>query len=257
VDRWISKCGSIDLRCGRWQDVLADVTKCDAVITDPPYDAEAHTQQRRVKRGHNRGVVGIDGRKACSAPLSFEPLSFELRKESGEFISKIVRRWAIVFCQVESTQEWRSALVPLSYKRTCVWIKPDAMPQYSGDRPGMGYESIVCCHAVGRSRWNGGGRVGVFTHNKNSGGKHQHETQKPILLMRQIVSLFSDQGDLILDPFAGSGTTLLAAAIEGRRAIGAEMDPKTFALAVKRLKAGWTPETLFSTGPEMKQGGLL
>lgn len=54
------------------------------------------------------------------------------------------------------------ALVVLFYKRTCPWVKPDGKPQYSGDRPGIGYESIVACHAPGRSTWNGGGSHGVF-----------------------------------------------------------------------------------------------
>jgi site-specific DNA-methyltransferase (adenine-specific) len=59
--------------------------------------------------------------------------------------------------------------------------------------------------------------------------------------MRAIIRDYTRPGDLIVDPFAGSGTTLLAARLEGRRAIGAELDPKTFALAVKRLSTPWTP----------------
>ncbi len=62
--------------------------------------------------------------------------------------------------------------------------------------------------------------------------------------MRLIVRDYSRPGDLIVDPYAGSGTTLLAAAMEGRRCIGAEMDPKTWKLAGKRLSRGYT-ENLF------------
>lgn len=247
----------MELRLGKWQDVLADVQEVDSVICDPPFDKEAHTLQRRVKRGPSYGVVGIDGRKACNAPLSFEPLSFETRTEAGGFIESICKGWAVVFCQVESTQEWRFALEPMAYRRTCVWIKPDGMPQFSGDRPGMGYESIVCCYPAGKSKWNGGGRKGtfegfrdvgrdVFRHNKNSGGKHIHQTQKPIPLIRELVRLFTNPNDLICDPYAGSGSVLLAAATEGRRCIGAEYDPKTYALAVKRLERGYTPSFDFS-----------
>jgi len=247
----------MELRLGRWQDVLQDVTECDAVITDPPYEAEAHTLQRRVKRGPSYGVTGLDGREPKSAPLSFEPLSFELREATGHFIARVCRRWALVFCQVEATELWRIAMEPMSYRRTCVWIKPDAMPQYSGDRPGMGYESIVCCHAKGRSKWNGGGSLGVFRHNKNSGGKHDHQTQKPIPLMTELIRLFTDTDDLICDPYAGSGTTLLAAAIEGRYALGAECDPETYAKAVRRLSKGYTPNMFGERREKPKQEVLL
>jgi site-specific DNA-methyltransferase (adenine-specific) len=53
--------------------------------------------------------------------------------------------------------------------------------------------------------------------------------------MRQIVADYSAPGDLICDPFAGMATTLLAASAEGRRAVGAEMDPETHRLALARL----------------------
>jgi adenine specific DNA methylase Mod len=61
---------------------------------------------------------------------------------------------------------------------------------------------------------------------------------KPIDLMRAIVRDYSRVGDLVCDPCAGGATTLLAAVMEGRRAIGAEMDPATFDLAVERLRRG-------------------
>ena len=54
-------------------------------------------------------------------------------------------------------------------------------------------------------------------------------------MMRAIVRDYSRPDWLIVDPCAGSGTTLLAAAMEGRRAIGAEMDPATYGIASQRL----------------------
>lgn len=239
----VTKLGDV-WRLGRHRVICGDAANNEAafdhVITDPPYDAEAHTLQRRIKRGPNRGVTGIDGREPNDAPLSFEPLSFEplsegQRKDYGRVIANSTKRWALVFCQVESTQLWRAALKPMSYRRTAIWVKPDAMPQLSGDRPGMGYESIVCCHAQGRSRWNGGGRVGVFTHNKNTGTSgHHHQTQKPIPLMAELIELFTDAGESILDPFLGSGTTLIAAEQLDRVCYGIEIEPKYVDVVIER-----------------------
>lgn len=52
-----------------------------------------------------------------------------------------------------------------------------------------------------------------------------HSTQKPLDLMRWLVRSYSRPGDLVADPFAGRGTTVLAAALEGRRYFGCEKDP--------------------------------
>jgi site-specific DNA-methyltransferase (adenine-specific) len=212
---------------GDCREVLPTLDKVDLVLTDPPYEKEAHTQGRRTSRG---GGLKLE-------PLLFDSMREDVRAEVGQLIATITQRWAIVFCQVEATELWRVALEPMIYKRTGVWIKPDGMPQFSGDRPGMGYESIVFCHAsnVGKSRWNGGGRVAVFKHNKNSGGKHYHQTQKPLPLMSELISLFGDENGTILDPFMGSGTTLRAAKDLGRKAIGIELEEKYCEIAAKRL----------------------
>lgn len=234
---WQSADGAIVLMLGDCREVLPTLGHVDHVLTDPPYEAEAHTLQRRVQ--HERGA-GWAGRAVRVETLPFEPISAEERSVISREIARLVQRWALVFCQVEAAPLWRAECEAsgLSYKRTCIWVKPDGMPQYSGDRPGMGYETLLAMHAPGRSRWNGGGQVGVFTFNKNGGGgkAHEHPTQKPAPLMRELIRLFTDPGDLILDPFAGSGTTLLAALHLGRRAIGIEIDERYAETAARRLE---------------------
>ena len=64
---------------------------------------------------------------------------------------------------------------------------------------------------------------------------------KPAGLMRALVRDYSLRGDVVIDPFAGSGSTLLAARVEGRHSVGSELDPKHHAIATRRLTAGWTP----------------
>lgn len=74
---------------------------------------------------------------------------------------------------------------------------------------------------------------------------HVHPTQKSVSLMRWFVRLVSKPGDLILDPFAGSGTTGVAALLEGRRFFGVERDPHHHAVACARLEqAASTPMQL-------------
>ena len=71
-----------------------------------------------------------------------------------------------------------------------------------------------------------------------------HPTTKPIALMIELVSLFTDPGDLILDPFAGSGTTGIAALRLGRRVILIEKDPVYARLCVDRMTAEENSSTL-------------
>lgn len=67
-------------------------------------------------------------------------------------------------------------------------------------------------------------------------GNKLHPTQKPVEMLRRLVQTFSKPGDLVLDPFCGSGSTLLAARLEGRRAIGIEKDAGVFHIAKERLE---------------------
>ncbi len=219
---------------------LAD-RSVDVVITDPPYEAEAHTKQRRTLRAtRDPNARRRPGEAlAITEPLPFAAIIESQRLDVATEIARVAKRWVLAFCQVESTRRWADAFVGggLEYIRTMVWIKPDGLPQYTGDRPGMGYESIVVAHRKGRKRWNGGGRHGVFEYNKNGGpGPAPHPTTKPQPLMRELVSLFSEPDDLILDAFAGSGSTGVAAVALGRRFVGYELNAGYFDIACRRLR---------------------
>jgi len=217
-------------------EVLPTIGEADHVITDPPFEEEAHTLQRRINRGTTRGGSGD---VVTEEPLGFDALTEEQRQGISEWAVKTCKGWLLVFCQAEAVALWRDTIEAAggAYKRAMVWIKPDGMPQYSGDRPGMGYESIVAAWCgEGKSIWNGGGAHGVFTYPKNSGGKHEHPTQKPIPLMSMLVHLFSQPREMICDPFMGSGTTGIACIRTRRRFIGIEKDPAHFQTAVQRIK---------------------
>jgi site-specific DNA-methyltransferase (adenine-specific) len=91
---------------------------------------------------------------------------------------------------------------------------------------------------------SGGGGVGdlssVWTltapgRDEKTQGKHP--TQKPLALLERVILASSNPGDLVLDPFMGSGTTLAAAAKHNRRAVGIEFDENYLTLAAKRLAA--------------------
>jgi DNA modification methylase len=70
---------------------------------------------------------------------------------------------------------------------------------------------------------------------KYSGNK-LHPTQKPLCVLTPLIQCFSQPGDFVLDPFCGSGSTLLAAKLQGRSFIGIELDPAYYNIALDRLR---------------------
>jgi site-specific DNA-methyltransferase (adenine-specific) len=221
--------------------------RVDHCITDPPYEREAHTLQRRLRTGTptREKKVGVK-----TAPISFDAIDSSTRTFVAFGCSRLVRRWSLFFCQNEAAHKWQSAgeLSGLVHKRVGIWIKPDAMPQLTGDRPGVGYETIEIMHTRGRSTWNGGGKRGVWIANSRQAGvdrlAKEHETVKPDLLMLALVDDFTIEGETILDMFAGSGSTGVAAIRRNRKFIGVERDKKYFELACARLTAEENETTL-------------
>jgi DNA modification methylase len=67
-------------------------------------------------------------------------------------------------------------------------------------------------------------------------GKNTHPTVKPLKLMAYLITMGSREGDIVLDPFAGSGSTCVAAKLLNRRFIGIEIDPDYHQIATKRVE---------------------
>ena len=64
-----------------------------------------------------------------------------------------------------------------------------------------------------------------------------HPTQKPVRLLKELIRIFTDEGDVVIDPCAGSGTTLRACKEIGRSAYGFEIDKTFYTRAVNEMLA--------------------
>lgn len=208
------------------------------LITDPPYSAVTHTGARTLARG-----AAADGGRL----IDFDCLTEEGFLHFCREAVRVTRRWVLMTC------DWRHAAaaereLPEAFVRAGVWVKLDSAPQLSGDRPGTGWEAVLLLHRPGRKRWNGGGHPAVWsTHIERAG---YHPTGKPLPLLRNWVRLFTDPGECILDPYCGSGTTLVAAAMDGRRAVGVELDPRHAATSRERVAHALGHGTLFAPPAE-------
>ncbi len=243
--------GDCRLIQGDCLEVMAMMDEVNHVISDPPYEKEAHRKDRRVQR--RSGLV--------AGALSFGEIG-GIRGAVAQEAVRLSGGWALLFCQAEGVAPWRDELeaAGAKYKAPMIWVKPDGMPQFNGQGPGMGYESMVLAWcAKGRSFWNGGGRHGVFTVPKGEGVKPVHETQKPVKLMTSLISLFTKPDDMVLDMFMGSGTTGVACVKLGRKFTGIELDPDYFDIACKRIEEAYAQPDMFveaEKAPEPVQEGF-
>jgi site-specific DNA-methyltransferase (adenine-specific) len=202
----------------------------DHCLMDPPFEEAAHKKGRRVRK-----------KKVEAKAFSYPPITEGERLFVAGEVHRLTKKWSLTFCQLEAIHLWRSAFegAGATYVRTGIYWKDDAQPQLGGDRPGSGCEALVICwHGGKKLSWNGGGKCGRWTSKRDSVNGSTAtliDGMKPLRLMRQLVEDFTDEGDRIFDPYAGAGTTLIAANMLHRRSVGWEQDPATAEVARNRL----------------------
>lgn len=211
------------------------------VIFDPPYEKHMHNSKT------GKRSIRTDGHAELAA-LHFTSIE-GMRKEITDSLTALCQGWFVAFCTPEGVAPWRDAIEAAGarYKRACIWNKPDSAPQFNGQGPAMGAEMFVTAWCgSGFSSWNGGGGRNVFTHLTNAPDRHGgHPTEKPISLMCEIIEKFTNPGDMILDPFMGSGSTGVAAVRLGRKFIGVEQDARFFKIAGERISDALSRPDLF------------
>lgn len=249
------RASDIDLRLGRWEDVLGDV-ECDALIVDAPYSERTHV-------GHDEGVALTkegaayrcrDGRMEGVKPRR-QSIDYGGWDDADvtAFVSSWaprVRGWFVSITDHVLAPAWAEALEALGRYvfSPLAFLAPGSRVRLVGDGPAQ----WACWIIVARprhepfSRWGSlpGGYVLPAGQNDRANDRLSVTGGKPLWLMQALVRDYTRPGDLVCDPCAGGGTTLLAAAIEGRRAVGAEMDPAHFEIAKRRIARGYTPTLL-------------
>lgn len=230
--------GPIELRLGRYQEALADISECDAVIVDPPYSARTHEGMRS---GNDAGMRTASKRTGV---IVYDSITEDICREWAALWVTWRARFIVVFSDHTGWYWRQQALAGAGYYTfgPVAWVKPN-MPRFGGDGPALTTEWVCVARPRAKPSWYDS-RPGHYLVDGNQCNDKRHGQvvagQKPLTGMRQIVRDYTRPGDLIIDPCAGGATTLIAAAMEGRRAIGAECDPTTYAKAVRRLQAGYT-----------------
>jgi site-specific DNA-methyltransferase (adenine-specific) len=246
-----------ELRLGRYQEALADV-EADTLLSDPPYGERTHS-------GHN---VGVDNVNNPGADEGLARRNIEYAHYTRDDVFEFVRFWSprvrgwfgVMSCHLLQ-RDWEDALNEAGrYVFTpLACVVPGSRVRLAGDGPSQWRVDFTVARPKTRAFVSWGTLPGAYVA-KPGDRADSHIGGKPLGLMRAIVRDYSRPGDLIVDPCAGGATTLLAARQEGRRAIGAELDPVTYELARKRLERPYTPDmftrlALANTGDSANDNG--
>jgi site-specific DNA-methyltransferase (adenine-specific) len=239
----------ITLYHGDCLEVLPTLTDINFVLADPPYGT---TQNR------------------WDAVIPFEPMWATLNRSIKE-------NAAIALCASQPFSSALVMSNPKLFRHEWIWIKNRGSNFANTVREPMKEHESVLVFARSQWTYNkqmqertGGGkdlvgkRVGTGQKQREGVGKFKafdaiqslselrvpsswqkfntevglHPTQKPLSLMRYLIRTYTNEGDTVLDFTCGSGTTLLAAAIEGRKAIGIEKEEKYCEVTRSRC---WNP----------------
>ena len=192
----------------------------DLVVTDPPY--EIHTKGGGLGKRpvYENGALGkISQGFDAGATL--------------EQIARICKKINIfIFC---STKQ-KPRIMNWGYERGCniaelAWYKPNAAP-FTNNTFKSDLENIIYIREKGVKIK---GISKLFTHNCGK-SKYGHPTEKPLEIIEKLILTASNEGDLIFDPFMGSGTTAAACKELNRNFIGCEIEAKYCEIAEKRLR---------------------
>lgn len=218
-----------NLRHGDQRAVLQGV-QCDTLISDPPYSAKTH-------KGHNAAVLADAKDTADRRTISYSHWTAEDVREFVLSWSPRVSGWMAIMSDSSLIPAYEAAYLEAGrYAFAPVpCIIRGMSVRLSGDGPSSNaiYLNVARPRTKQMARW--GTLPGFYVVNRASGA---HIGGKPYQLMRAIVRDYSRPGDTICDPCAGLATTAVAAKVEDRSFIGAEIDRNTFEQACARLGIG-------------------
>ena len=215
--------GNCRLILGDCLEVMPLLGEVDAVVTDPPYGI-----------GFSHGGGG--GKLARSTRLDHMPIIGDEKPFDPSAL------WALGLPLILWGGNHFADKLPAS-QSWLTWDKRCA--DYSNDQADceMAWTNLGFPARMFRHVWNG------MLRGSESKTPRVHPTQKPVALMEWCLG-FLPNAKTILDPFMGSGTTLVACAKMGRSGIGIELDPDYFEIACNRVEEAYRQPDLFVAPPE-------
>ncbi|MBI2035734.1 MAG: transcriptional repressor LexA [Candidatus Liptonbacteria bacterium] len=204
----------------------------DLVVTDPPY-------------GISRELNCKGQRLGTTAKLNFNFGEWDtFNKDWFEIALKKTRGWMMTFCAKKDVGFFIDGLEKNGFIAidVLVWQKPDPIPLNAKSRFLNAWEAVVIGKKPG-AIWNSKYEHNIIKVQAPKGKSRIHPTQKPVELIKKLINLTTKEGDVVLDPFMGSGTTAVACLETKRNYVGFEISEEYRNQSLKRIKA--LPKELF------------
>jgi len=214
--------GDCTLYLGDCLEVIPLLDKVDAVITDPPYGIKVDSTMSK-KSGARYGGAAAPRGTYIATTWDNQPMSDEAR---DLLIS--VSNWQII---------WGGNYFNLQPSRCwLVWDKVNGSTDFADCE--LAWSNLKKAVRLKKHMWNGMLRKGTEE-------RVGHPTQKPVDLMKWCITQLPKDAQIILDPFMGSGTTLVACAKMGRKGIGIELESNYFDIACERVEQAYMQPDFF------------
>jgi len=227
---------SIDLRFGDCKNLLKALpdNSVDLILTDPPYNiAQYSTGNIKFEWRCDRNNDIAEWDEEPLAPADFVDDFKRVLKPTGN---------AFVFTSYNMVGDWHKAFdCEYDTFQFMAWHKTNPVPNFMKTSFLNSVELIICFWNKGHT-WNFMGQAEMHNHIEapicmgNERLKDpKHPTQKPLKVLEHIMKIASNEGDVVLDPFMGVGSTGVAAKKLNRQFIGFELNTDYFKAAEKRL----------------------
>jgi DNA modification methylase len=220
---------------GKWEEVVArniPINTVDLILTDPPYERARSGIIHTTRTAINVATYDWD-----QLDVGWVVAIVDFLSENGQLLA---------FCPLEFIGEYETAFLTagLTYKGALIWKKTNPGTLYRSKQYLSSCEALVWgvkSNDYYFDLWKNNGAEEVHNHRVSSipqGDKRFHPTQKPVELLEEIIVRHTGEGYRVLDPFAGSGSTLVACRRVGRRGIGVEQDEEYYKIARDRIIVG-------------------
>jgi len=206
-----------------------DDESIDCVITDPPYGIDYVSNYRVVENRVDRPVCNDTPEAAFSLwERTCDVISRKMKPDSHLYV---FTSWKVLPQFIEITSRY------FNIKNCLVWVKNNwSMGDLDGNYAEQ-YEIIIYA-TKGNKKLNGGRDTNVLNFDRVSNAQLLHSCEKPVKLIEYLLDKSTQYGDIVADPFAGSGTTLVACKNMGRGYWGCEIEQENYDVALGRLSHG-------------------